>query len=354
MGLFGGDLPAVVRATGGPVAGTAFHIVGEDVGDGQRDLGLQVKGAREGTLVGDDGEEKVETGTAGDGGGDGEDKGRRVELGASGGDVGVGSVGGFDGEARGEGGQVGGNAGGGGSAGVGDSRIEEQARFSGFGVAVAVTAGHVIVHQAGAGRQVRHGDEGNVHCGGRADGHGDRRDDRGRGIGRREGAGGEDVGVAQEGHPVVAAGIAFHGHRHQRAGGHHRHTGDGGQGIGVIDDALDPALGLAARGEAEGADARAPGVAGDLHILLGIPEGAIVGRVHGHQAVVSPAVGAGADLGSAALDHQGLALEEKAGNFAVQPAGVADGGVHRGAGDAVADGHVAVAVGSHAAHPAVV
>src|SRR5262249_17904938 len=70
-------------------------------------------------------------------------------------------------------------------------------------------------------------------------------------------------------------------------------------------------------GDLERADACLPVEAGGLIILIGVPEGAVVGRVHAHTAVVAPANARGAAAvaglraGVRAGGHRGLALRQR-------------------------------------------
>src|SRR5439155_26741189 len=108
-----------------------------------------------------------------------------------------------------------------------------------------------------------------------------------------------------------------------------------------------------AAGELKGADAGGPAVGGGGGVVLvGVPEGAVVGGVDGEVGVVAPA---GTHCLDAGAGGQGLlAAGQDARRVTREAAGVADSGEHVGAvGNAVAEGHVPVLVLRDAAHPAV-
>ena len=135
------------------------------------------------------------------------------------------------------------------------------------------------------------------------------------------------------------------------AGDHHGRVGNACVGYGVNHLAGNRALGLAAGGELERADAGLPVVAVGGVVLLGVPEGAVVGRIHAHRAVVAPAVGAG--LRAGAVDQHPFGLRHLAGDLTVEAAGIADAGIDAAVGDAVSDRGVAVAVGGDGGHPTI-
>src|SRR6266542_4425339 len=111
---------------------------------------------------------------------------------------------------------------------------------------------------------------------------------------------------------------------------------------------------LSTAGERERDHARAPGPDDDrVHgeVLLRVPEGAVVGRVHGQVAVVAPAP-LDLRLRAGAGERDLLDLGHLAKRVACGPAGVADRRVVVGPGRAVAEGDVAVLVLGDAAHPA--
>src|SRR5262249_768820 len=111
-----------------------------------------------------------------------------------------------------------------------------------------------------------------------------------------------------------------------------------------------------ATGELEGADARAPvELARGRDVLIGVPEGAVIGRVDRDAAVVAPAREAerpGLRAGSG--DDRALPLGHRPRKITGQPSGVADLRVGRAAGEAKAQAHIAGLIHGEAAHPAVV
>src|SRR5262249_50846472 len=106
--------------------------------------------------------------------------------------------------------------------------------------------------------------------------------------------------------------------------------------------------------ELERANARAPvEAAAGLQVLVGVPEGAVVHRVHRHRAVVAPAMEVTRLRAHPGLQRR-LALRHLPKGVTCQPSGVADSWAYRTAGDAIAKGDIARLIHGDAAHPAVV
>src|SRR5439155_21091730 len=110
----------------------------------------------------------------------------------------------------------------------------------------------------------------------------------------------------------------------------------------------------AASGELEGCDA-CPPVEGTVRrdVFVGVPEGAVVGWIDRHRAVVAPAAQA-AVLRSGSGDDRSLALRHGPRRVAGQATRVANLRVQRAAADAVSKPDVARCVLGDAAHPPVV
>lgn len=75
------------------------------------------------------------------------------------------------------------------------------------------------------------------------------------------------------------------------------------------------------KSEFEIADARAPvETARRVVVLLGVPEGAVINRIHRHVAVIAPTVN-GVDLGTRAVEEMSFTLSELfSGSVASRPA----------------------------------
>ena len=159
--------------------------------------------------------------------------------------------------------------------------------------------------------------------------------------GQRHQAGGQGQGEKPVAHGGrgIAQRAGHQGSLHRLAGhrvGHH--------------PAHHPALG---RAQAEGPDAGVPGYRRRRRVVLvHIPEGDIIHRIHGQHGVVAPARRR-AGLRAAARIQDGLALEQAARGISGEAARVVDGGIDAGRGTGVADGQVALPVQGGAAHPAV-
>src|SRR5205807_6359479 len=113
-----------------------------------------------------------------------------------------------------------------------------------------------------------------------------------------------------------------------------------------------------AGGQGEAGDAGLPAVrrgslAGRGVVLIDVPEGAVVDRVHRQVGVVAPP-GIGGGLHAGTVDDRGFAERHLPALVAGEASGVADAGEHVGAVDhAVPQRHVALAVHGDAAHPPV-
>src|ERR1019366_6511609 len=107
-----------------------------------------------------------------------------------------------------------------------------------------------------------------------------------------------------------------------------------------------------ANGKDERPDASTPveGSVGFL-VLVGVPEGAIVGRVKLDAAVIAPTVQA-VVLGTGAF-HDAVFRLEHARSIAGKAAGEANRGVDAAAGRAVADGNIGIPIVRDASHPTI-
>ncbi len=151
--------------------------------------------------------------------------------------------------------------------------------------------------------------------------------------------------------PIDATGIRDGGVNPRRDGG----TTDGGARGSIRHGALQRASGSAGtRRELERANARLPAsTAGRGIVLLGVPEGAVVRRVHRHHAIIAP-TGSVVGLRATPSNEGLLSLGQRTRCVTGQAAGIPNRRIRCTTGNTVAQRHVAGNVHGNAAHPAVI